>query len=167
MYYLVIQSGKNKGRRIALPDRDITIGRDDSCLVRLTADDVGAQHCAINATPAGPVVRDLDSPGGTLVNGKQIQHEQLLKHGDVLQVGLAQFQVSSDKLVIKKSRLDEDEVASWITEGDTSGSKLSDTSVSRPPDMWSNPWPVQKRFETLAEEAQDIIQRHLERKRHE
>lgn len=168
MFHLVLQTGKNKGRKIALPDREVMIGRDEGCLVRLSSDDIGSQHCAIKPSPAGPLVRDLGSPSGTLVNSKAIQEERLLKHDDILQIGHVQFQISSDKLAKPKSKLDEDEVASWLTESDTSGTKIADTSISRPPDMWSNPWPDQKqRFDSLAEEAQDIIRRHREIKRHE
>jgi pSer/pThr/pTyr-binding forkhead associated (FHA) protein len=168
MFHLVIQTGKNKGRRIALPDREVTIGRDDGCLVRLTSDDVGPQHCAIKPGPVGPLLRDLGSPSGTLVNSKAIEGERLLQAGDIVQIGPVQFQVAMDKKAGSKSRVDDDEIASWLTESDTSGSKLADTSIARPPDMWNNPWPDRKqKFDSLAEEAQDIIRRHLDRKRHE
>lgn len=168
MFHLVIQTGKNKGRKIAISDREVTIGRDETCLVRLSSEDVSQRHCIIKSSSAGPLVRDLGSQSGTVVNDQVIKNEQLLRHGDVLQIGPVQFQVTFDKQPKSKPNIGEDDIASWLTESDTSGPKLSDTSLVRASDLRNNPWPEQRqKFDSLAEEAQDIIRRHRALKGHE
>ena len=168
MFHLVIQTGKNKGRKIAIPDREVAIGRDEGCLVRLASTEVSRRHCAIKPSPKGPLVRDLGSQNGTVVNNEIIRGERLLQPGDFLQVGPIQFQLASDQQSKPKSNLEDDAIAGWLSDGDSAGSNLSDTTIIKATDLKNvHRNDPKATFATLAEEAQDIIRRHLEFKQRE
>jgi len=168
MFHLVIQTGKNKGRKIAIPDREVAIGRDEGCLVRLASTEVSRRHCAIKPTPNGPLVRDLGSQNGTVVNNEIIQGERLLQPGDYLQVGPIQFQLTSDQQPKPKPNFEDDAIAGWLSDGDSAGPSVSDTTIVKATDLKSiHRNDPKATFDTLAEEAQDIIRRHVELKQQE
>ncbi|MEM7199087.1 MAG: trypsin-like peptidase domain-containing protein [Planctomycetota bacterium] len=48
---------------------------------------VSSTHCRIWLIEDVPVVEDLGSKNGTLVNGRRIEQQQRLVHGDIVQVG--------------------------------------------------------------------------------
>ena len=169
MHALIILSGKNKGRRIELPEREILIGREESCLVRMTSPEVSRQHCSLTPTERGLVVRDRNSQNGTFVNHVRIEAETLLKSGDRLQVGPVHFQIEgppSDEDSLEES------VLSWLADSEVPSHRVTgDTTVVRVPQqlhapqlpatpaaaapMAGTPWP--RVFRNVAEEAQDII----------
>lgn len=183
MATLVVLTGKHKGKKIALPDREVIFGRDEGCFIRLASTEVSRQHCALIPTSKGLLVRDLGSQNGTIVNNAIIEHETLLRPGDFVQIGTVQFQLEGPKPP-KPKGLDND-IADWLSEGDTSTDipVASDTTILK-----SNDWqPVAKNesaakkessgkaqpkphakteskpeFESVAEEARDIIRRHFE-----
>lgn len=66
------------------------LGRDPACHVVISHDDVSERHCRIEKKEQGYVIRDLRSPGGTFVNGTQIQ-EAYLNEKDVIKIGDMQF----------------------------------------------------------------------------
>jgi hypothetical protein len=72
----------------------LTIGRLPEC--DLVLDDPGAsrQHARIRRTESGFVITDLGSTNGTLVNGHQIQ-EQDLQDGDTVTIGETDLQFRS------------------------------------------------------------------------
>ena len=109
---LIVQSGKHKGKKIELPDREVVIGRDESCFIRMTSNEVSRQHCAVSLRAEGVYVRDLQSQNGTLVNAVRIENEQVLRDGDVLQVGPVQFEIAGTKVDI--------DVAYWQKAGGSS-----------------------------------------------
>ena len=65
MHFLVILTGKHKGRQIELPEREVWIGRDDNCLVRMTSSEVSRRHCSLTPTGRGLLLRDLNSQNFT------------------------------------------------------------------------------------------------------
>ncbi|MGE3807047.1 MAG: FHA domain-containing protein [Gemmataceae bacterium] len=88
---LVVQNGRLAGKRWPLIAPFVLIGQAEGCDVRLNVKDVSSQHCAlVNAQP--PLVRDLGSGCGTLVNGKPVQAVPL-QHGDTLSIGPFRFRV--------------------------------------------------------------------------
>jgi len=89
---LVIQNGRLSGTRRPLHPSLTLIGRSDDCDVRLNVDGVSPLHCALVQGPAGLVVRDLHSEGGTLVNGEPAV-TTLVHDGDLLTVGPFRFRV--------------------------------------------------------------------------
>jgi pSer/pThr/pTyr-binding forkhead associated (FHA) protein len=57
------------GQRITLSDRAIVIGRDPQCDVPLGDDRVSWRHLRIEISNNAPLVTDLGSSNGTLVDG--------------------------------------------------------------------------------------------------
>ncbi|MCY2963780.1 MAG: FHA domain-containing protein [Planctomycetota bacterium] len=174
MHVLIIVSGKHKGRRVELPDREVLIGRDEACLVRMTSAEVSRQHCSLTPTDLGLLVRDRNSQNGTFVNHVRIDREVLLRTGDRLQVGPVLFEVEGPP---EESSGVEESVLSWLSEGGDSSASPStgDTTVVKMPPQLQPPqqqpavapsapetprYPV---FKTVAEEAQDIIREWCER----
>lgn len=188
MSALIIQNGKHKGRKITLPDKEVVLGRDEDCYIRLTSTEVSRKHCALRPSPRGLLVRDMQSQNGTQVNGVVIAGETLLQPADLLRVGPFSFQVEGIRPPKAASDID-DTIAEWLSEGDTSTDipTVGDTTIvkaadapqpaSTPPATDEKPerapetvkprfettaTKVKHHFDTVAEEAQDIIRRHLE-----
>lgn len=188
MSSLIIQSGKHRGRVLVLSDKEVVIGRDDDCQLRLASSDVSRRHCALRPSPTGLLVRDLGSSNGTLVNDVAIQKETLLKPGDMLRVGPMLFQVAGSKqhpepassgpsATNEPDDATDDNIASWLTEDDSDFGEHStgDTTIVTekplaappPPADVSEPAsenPEKQQFSSIAEEASDIIQRHRDSK---
>lgn len=181
---LIIQSGKLQGKRLMLPDREVFIGRDEDCHVRLSSSQVSRKHCALTGTPEGLWVRDLASQNGTFVNDVQVTAPVLLKPGDVLQVGATTFQVPLQMPTVttrnggKAGRISDADIASWLSD-DALASELkpADTTVIRHADPGTTevpiprtPVPAAKPAETplrrpprtVKEQAAEIIRRHWE-----
>ncbi len=185
---LIIQTGKRRGQKLVLPDVEIVMGRDDKCQIRLASSDVSRRHCAIRPSPEGMLVRDLGSRNGTLVNDVVIEEETLLDPGDILRVGPMLFQVAGKKDVQEHSQAaqpqpddtqpaTDDNIASWLAvdePGEDQGGPGDTTIVpNKPreePAVQPDPKPAPKParisprrdFNTIAEEAADIIRRHWE-----
>lgn len=166
MHSLIVQTGKHKGKKIPLPQREVTIGRDEKCFIRMTSAEVSREHCALIPTDKGLLLRDLGSQNGTIVNNVRIEGETLLQPGDYLQVGPTQFQIegarpdrSSD------SAMSDDDIFGWLSESDTATDllKSSDTTVVKTTELHPVPRPDPKpAFKSVGEEARDIIRRYKE-----
>jgi len=76
-------------RTFGLADGDNVLGRAPECDVRLDAPGVSRRHARIRIPGAGstPMLEDLASTNGTLVNGALLTRPRALKDGDVVQVG--------------------------------------------------------------------------------
>lgn len=81
------------GRRFPVGDRPLMIGRAPNCHVRCDAAQVSRLHCAVVVRGRNAYVRDLASSGGTYLNGRRIDREHELVHGDRLRVGPVEFEV--------------------------------------------------------------------------
>ena len=65
-------------KSFALGDsEEVIIGRDSSCDVRIDAQSISREHCAIERDDAGLFLRDLDSTSGTMLDGKTIERVQI------------------------------------------------------------------------------------------
>jgi pSer/pThr/pTyr-binding forkhead associated (FHA) protein len=188
MAELIIQSGKLQGRRVILPDREVSVGRDEDCLMRIASSLVSRKHCTLRATPEGIWVRDLESQNGTYVNDVAITEPFLLKAGDVLRIGASLFQVprvkpSSSQLpgdgsgttgTASKADIthllsdDEHTMKSGVPETEIIKGRKNTTST---PDMPAAPSsaseltstsPTANRPQTIKEQAAEIIRRHWE-----
>ena len=169
MHSLIVQSGKHKGKKISLPDKEVTIGRDDSCFIRMTSADVSRQHVALIPTDKGLLVRDLDSQNGTIVNNVRIEGETLLQPGDYLQVGPIQFQLAGARPAQgAPGSLSDADIFGWLSDSDTATEipNSSDTTIVKAADLHPVPKakaePARPAFRTIAEEARDIIRRYKE-----
>lgn len=183
MLFLVVQSGKYKGKRLKLGDAEMLIGRDEDVAVRISSSEVSRQHCLLTPTAGGLIVRDLGSRNGTFVDGAPIGQSQEveLKPGASLTVGPMTFQLIDSAADVKPPpqpgaekdpSLSDDDIATWLTEGDTSDQlSTGDTTIivgrdSVPEESTLiDPPPKQepkRQFASVAEEAADIIRRHQE-----
>lgn len=207
MARLVILDGRHEGKRLRLPqNKDLTIGRDDSCQLALRTSAVSREHCVVRCETEDDVfVRDLGSANGTLVNQVAITSEVRLNHGDLLSIGPVTFRL--ELATAPKSMqtppeefpaqtedegdsvdATENSIAQWLTNGPQADSS-SDTAIMKSGDSRIKDFdpqsdssvrpmptgvdtsrvsplpPSSKKFDTVAEEAQDIIRRHLEEKK--
>lgn len=163
MAKLIVQTGKLAGKQLAVPSKEVLIGRDEGCYIRMGSPEISRKHCSLRSTSEGILVQDLGSSNGTLVNDKRIAGPTVLKGGDILRVGPAVFLVDGPKPVPKL----EDDVIDWLNDGDSKTGMLSDedtaiykSSTSKPEPAPLTPIPAHKPkrvFKTVAEEAQYII----------
>lgn len=174
---LIILSGKHQGKRLTLPEGEAVIGRDESCQIRLATNEVSRQHCRLVCEGDHVVVHDLSSRNGTLINDVAIHGQSKLQPGDILRVGPAAFQLAGKKTAAtapaKKSASD-DSIMDWLADEEGESDSGDTTIVHREsapvrpvaptpiPDEQPTPLPLQKKFKTLGEEGEDIIQRHYE-----
>ena len=173
MATLIVQNGKHQGTKIPLPAREVSVGRDDKCYVRLTSGDVSRIHCTLLATNDGILVKDAGSQNGVVINGMKIDGEQVMRPGDLLKIGPVKFTMEAPPLAKAADLADDDSIASWLAEGDTNAGSTSDADTTEirahepahaKPSSRELP-PVEPEPKSIAEEAQDIIRRHFEMKR--
>lgn len=164
MHALIVNTGKHKGKKIVLPDKEVIIGRDETSFIRMTSSEVSRQHCSLTPTEKGLLVRDLGSQNGTIVNNVKIEAETLLRPGDKLQIGPIHFELEGARPAKAAAGLDED-IFGWLSESDTATDipNASDTTIVKASQQAAPPPPEQKpKFKSIAEEARDIIRRHRE-----
>jgi transcriptional regulator with GAF, ATPase, and Fis domain len=92
---LVAIAGPLKHYQWELTSEALTIGRDLSNDVCVSATSVSRQHCIIRRDENGFVLEDLKSRNGTAVNGKPAALHQL-SHGDKVAIGDSIFVFSDD-----------------------------------------------------------------------
>ena len=89
--HLTISSGSLAGRKFELETGFVTIGRGDTCSVRLdpqTERIASKQHAFVEAKPDGFYLSDNKSTNGTLLNGQRIETSKL-SSGDQIQFGVS------------------------------------------------------------------------------
>ena len=74
-----------EGRRHALGEEDLTLGRDETSTVVVASDQASRRHARIFVSGGVHVLVDLDSTNGTFLNSKLVK-EQTLRHGDVIRI---------------------------------------------------------------------------------
>lgn len=179
MAVLIILTGKHQGKRLTVPDGEVVIGRDETCQVRLATNEVSRFHCRIRSIGPRVMISDMGSRNGTLINDAVINHETELNPGDILRIGPVSFQLVGKKIEGsapgKKSPSD-DSILDWLT--DEEESLTGDTTIiprtaapDRPVEQLvtiekelspETPLPVQKKYKSVGDEGEDIIQRHFE-----
>lgn len=86
--YLLVVAGSQLGEIFPLEaDREIVMGRDPSCEIRLRDTGVSRRHAGIMASPEGARLRDLGSTNGVFVEGVRVTDCQM-KDGQRIQVGM-------------------------------------------------------------------------------
>lgn len=180
MSELIIQSGKLQGKRLVLPPKEMVVGRDEDCDLRIASSLVSRKHCILKSSPQGILVTDLSSQNGTHVNDIPITEPTLLREGDVLRIGATLLAVPMPpkpkaNVPTSSSKVSDAEIADWLTD---SGSNYSgtDTAViptfpptpaAQPvaaPTPPPTPAPKTQAMKTLSvkDEAAAIIRKHWE-----
>lgn len=175
----IIQSGKHAGKKLVLDNARIVIGRDERCQIRISSKDVSRQHCLVQLTPAGWVVRDLGSQNGTFVNEVQLMSDRLLVPGDALRVGPMLLMLSDPEATAiarresktKDGDTTDDDIVGWLSDSGDAAASSDSTIITMPKTpsppaagedttIIKAPEPPRPEFKSLAEEAADIIRRH-------
>lgn len=86
MYRLIFQTGPLKGKRLAIQQGPVIIGRDPDCHIAVADDEISRKHAIIELRDDGFYIRDLGSLNGLIVNDRPCR-ESKLKHGDNLEIG--------------------------------------------------------------------------------
>ena len=89
MPYLVVMDGPQKGRRFAITESPMRIGRVTGNHVVLDSVSVSSNHAEITKSADGFVLRDLGSTNGTRVNGQRVTETPLFRDDAVLLGDLA------------------------------------------------------------------------------
>jgi diguanylate cyclase (GGDEF)-like protein len=86
---LVTIYGPDLGLRIPLELGETTIGRDPSCEISVSLDEISRTHCRVTLQPDGATVCDLESTNGTFLNDREIptREECVLRSGDLIHLG--------------------------------------------------------------------------------
>lgn len=109
----------DEGRRTVIPvvRDEITIGRNEANMVRLTEKNVSRKHGRLVREEGHFYIEDLDSFTGIRVNGEKIKGKHLVEEGDLIQISEydLSLQASPDeKPKGEKSLADDDEEATLI-----------------------------------------------------
>lgn len=85
-------TGELTGQEISI-DRDMLVGRHQSADIVLQAGEISRKHAAFLLKDQALWLQDLNSSNGTFVNDLRIEHETLLKEGDIVQFASLKFSV--------------------------------------------------------------------------
>src|SRR5206468_3889583 len=88
---MVVIYGGDLGRRVELPQGEITIGRDDENAIGADLHTVSRRHARLFLRDEGYYIEDLGSTNGTFVNDHEIGRATQLRNGDLVRCGGAVF----------------------------------------------------------------------------
>ncbi|MCA9039806.1 MAG: FHA domain-containing protein [Planctomycetaceae bacterium] len=179
---LIIKSGKHQGKRLVLPQSEIILGRDATCQIRISSEDVSRKHCLLVITDDGVLARDLESQNGTFINDVLLEGEALLSPGDEIRIGPMIFQIPKSKKATRRINVkthpensssakgaSDADILDWLnTQDDISGEipstseSLSDTTVIPHSTLTGKKTVSSGSHQNLsvAEEAAEIIRKH-------
>jgi len=92
---VVVIKGARPPERHPITRTRMTIGRG-RCDIRLRDPEVSRQHCAVEVLDGVPVLKDLKSANGTLLNGHLIL-EHVIKDGDEIRIGATRLRIRVSK----------------------------------------------------------------------
>lgn len=90
---LRILTGNLKGKKLMLPDHEITLGSDRACELKQYGEGIAPRHCTLRPTSLGIIVRDLGAEAGTFIDDEQVVGESMLSPGGLLRVGAMKFRL--------------------------------------------------------------------------
>jgi pSer/pThr/pTyr-binding forkhead associated (FHA) protein len=133
---LVMLQKEQRTREIPLKGKEIVLGRQKGCSIRIASHEISRLHCCLRVKDQKVSIRDLGSANGTFVNGQQVKGERLLLHGDRIQLGDLVFLVEYErgKEVLAGLPVDEFEyVGEVVQEVKVLGEPQPRAAVARPP----------------------------------
>ena len=83
---LVAIAGPRQGTTLAVPEKEVSIGRDSANWLVIDSNGVSRRHCLLRPSAEGFTITDLESLNGTFVNGVPIK-QRVLAQGDVIGLG--------------------------------------------------------------------------------
>jgi FHA domain-containing protein len=75
------------GKRLVVGPNGATIGRSRQCDVVLEDPNVSREHAEVRPRGAAWVLSDLGSTNGSVLNGRRIDHPEVIKPGDEIEIG--------------------------------------------------------------------------------
>ena len=90
MASIVIERGKNQGKRISIQSFPFTIGRDTANGLQVDDEEVSREHLRVKRRGNLYILEDLGSRNGTYVNGDRIVNTTLT-NGDKVLNGTTEF----------------------------------------------------------------------------
>lgn len=91
---LTVTAGPPELRGVRVPlDHEVRIGRAPGLELVIADDFVSTAHARITPTHSGPVLEDLDSTNGTLLNGRRVTGPAALAAGDTIEIGTVSMKV--------------------------------------------------------------------------
>ncbi len=102
MYKIIIEDDEGRITQVPLKWPEITIGRKEGNVIRLTERNVSRYHAKIVKDNQGIFIEDLDSYNGVKINGDRIHGRSFLKDGDIVNIG--------DYKIILKYEEDRDDI---------------------------------------------------------
>ncbi len=94
MSFLLVERGDGAGKRLALTQWPVTIGRDPSNQIIVDDEEVSRFHVRIKKRGRLYICEDLESRNGTFINGDRILNS-IVANGDKILVGSTEFQFVS------------------------------------------------------------------------
>jgi hypothetical protein len=79
------------GKRMLVGPAGATIGRSRQCDVVLEDANISRQHAEIRPRGGSWVLTDLGSTNGSSINGRRIDHPEVIKPGDEIEIGTSQI----------------------------------------------------------------------------
>lgn len=97
MRHLLVTAGPQKGHIFQLSEAfNLLIGRSRHATYQFSDPRISRVHCEVEVKGKRILISDLESGGGTYVNGKRIGDITPIKHSDVVRVGDTEFKVVDD-----------------------------------------------------------------------
>jgi DNA-binding NtrC family response regulator len=105
---LVIETGPETGRAVAMTGERLVVGRAVGSDLVLSDPAVSATHCELLATPAGTLLRDLGSTNGIELSGHRVP-QLALHHGSTFVVGATRlrFELTGSQVDVQVSTEEE------------------------------------------------------------
>lgn len=79
----------------------LTLGSSRDCSLRIEDEGVAARQCRLEFKGFFVVLRDYNTDSPTILNGKALSSEKILKDGDVIQIGSAEYTFSTTPVRLK------------------------------------------------------------------
>ncbi|NLM20613.1 MAG: DUF3662 domain-containing protein [Peptococcaceae bacterium] len=95
-YYLEIIKGNDLGKVYYLDQKEVTVGRNQDCDIKVNDMEVSRQHFRLVFKNNRWLVQDLGSTNGTYVNKLRVDR-YLVNHGDKIRAGQTHFRFNIDK----------------------------------------------------------------------
>ena len=102
---MILQAGQAIPRE--LNEEEVVIGRLPECDLQLDSNMVSRRHARLLLRAGEYFIEDMGSGNGTFVNGKRIENQVALKHGDRLKLGPVLLRYESAATTGERAR-DED-----------------------------------------------------------